>query len=387
MKSSLWIVLLLAAYLAQASRLQKRSYGSFVPEDDEPEPPKPVVTARPVTVRPVPVQQAPAQPYEPYYPPPRPQQPPQIPTTRPPPVVPQYPSFPIYQEPVRPKPTPTPKPYVPVRPVFVPPVIATPAPVKPFVPVPQAPEYIEAPLPDYAPSVPEVARPQTPVISQEPIRPVRPVVPQELPKPVRPVFPQEPVRPVRPFVPQDVPVRPVVPQQPPSRPVQPVEPEPDAEPVLPPVVSNFKCEGLPYGYYADEEYQCTAYHHCVPIQSPDGTTTYQKFSHHCSPGSVFSQDKLVCVHPAQSVPCADSELYHGVNNEFGKIPPKKPEIPQTLVQQQQQPAPIRPQFAQHTFSGFQDSHSSGSIGKPVITPSQSKPASGDDQAELAPVIY
>lgn len=91
------------------------------------------------------------------------------------------------------------------------------------------------------------------------------------------------------------------------------------EPIPEPIISSFSCIGRYYGYYADVENDCTVFHVCNPTYTATGYPEVQQASFRCGPGSVFSQQKLTCVHPHQTEPCHTSPDFYSVNEEFGKI--------------------------------------------------------------------
>ncbi|KAL7629957.1 UNVERIFIED_CONTAM: hypothetical protein RMT77_019924 [Armadillidium vulgare] len=85
---------------------------------------------------------------------------------------------------------------------------------------------------------------------------------------------------------------------------------------------SFTCEGRPYGYYADVANFCQVFHICLPLSDEDGSI-YDTFhySFFCGNQTVFSQESLTCVHPADSFPCEEAEsIYELSNADFGRIP-------------------------------------------------------------------
>ncbi|KAL7637571.1 UNVERIFIED_CONTAM: hypothetical protein RMT77_012299 [Armadillidium vulgare] len=86
--------------------------------------------------------------------------------------------------------------------------------------------------------------------------------------------------------------------------------------------TSFSCEGLPYGYYADEANNCEVFHICLPIADEIGALVETAhFSFFCGNGTVFSQDTLTCSHPEDALPCNEARSFYDISNsEFGVIP-------------------------------------------------------------------
>ena len=86
-------------------------------------------------------------------------------------------------------------------------------------------------------------------------------------------------------------------------------------------VDTFSCEGQAYGYYADVDNNCEVFHICYPIADDTGTILeYKRWSFFCGNGTVFDQQALVCNHPEDAFPCAESPSLYG-QIEFGVVDP------------------------------------------------------------------
>ncbi|RWS05897.1 hypothetical protein B4U80_08046, partial [Leptotrombidium deliense] len=73
---------------------------------------------------------------------------------------------------------------------------------------------------------------------------------------------------------------------------------------------SFSCHGKKYGYYADVRNLCKIYHVCREVSLPDGTYWMQRSSFSCPLGSVFDQQKLICVGEKDAMDCSQSELFY-----------------------------------------------------------------------------
>ncbi|XP_050695159.1 U-scoloptoxin(01)-Cw1a-like [Eriocheir sinensis] len=87
--------------------------------------------------------------------------------------------------------------------------------------------------------------------------------------------------------------------------------------ILGDIRTGFDCANLPYGYYADEANNCTVFHVCLPYIIFDEIVTRQ-FSFFCGEGTVFDQQRLVCVHPRDSLPCSQAAAARTANEYFGR---------------------------------------------------------------------
>ncbi|KAK3886867.1 hypothetical protein Pcinc_008980 [Petrolisthes cinctipes] len=73
--------------------------------------------------------------------------------------------------------------------------------------------------------------------------------------------------------------------------------------------TTFSCNDRPFGYYADVENDCKAFHVCQPVFEEDGTLyEVAHFSFMCGQQAVFSQDSLTCSHPSGALPCMSESL-------------------------------------------------------------------------------
>ncbi|XP_042242992.1 U-scoloptoxin(01)-Cw1a-like [Homarus americanus] len=92
--------------------------------------------------------------------------------------------------------------------------------------------------------------------------------------------------------------------------------------------SGFSCIDRPFGYYADVENHCKAFHVCYPVTEEDGTLTETAhFSFICGQDAIFSQDSLTCAHPTEAFPCGDAiSIFEISNANFGIIPEENLEL-------------------------------------------------------------
>ncbi|KAK4319880.1 hypothetical protein Pmani_009225 [Petrolisthes manimaculis] len=99
--------------------------------------------------------------------------------------------------------------------------------------------------------------------------------------------------------------------------------------------TTFSCNDRPFGYYADVENDCKAFHVCQPVFEEDGTLyEVAHFSFMCGQRAVFSQDSLTCSHTSGALPCSQAESYYQASNaEFGIIPEEKEALEFTLETQ------------------------------------------------------
>ncbi|GAB6026593.1 hypothetical protein CHUAL_013005 [Chamberlinius hualienensis] len=72
--------------------------------------------------------------------------------------------------------------------------------------------------------------------------------------------------------------------------------------------TSFTCANLNYGYYADKEANCQAFHVCL---------NGQKWSFLCPNQTVFNQHYLVCDYPT-NVDCQGSDQFFALNERIGQ---------------------------------------------------------------------
>ncbi|XP_015110791.1 uncharacterized protein LOC107036998 [Diachasma alloeum] len=84
------------------------------------------------------------------------------------------------------------------------------------------------------------------------------------------------------------------------------------------IVDTFSCEGRIYGYYADVDNECQIFHVCMPQNK--GAI---RWSFICPESTVFNQATFVCTWEDDSIPCAESDQYYGLNEEFGREDPEQ----------------------------------------------------------------
>ncbi|CAM1324278.1 Uncharacterised protein g8627 [Pycnogonum litorale] len=102
-----------------------------------------------------------------------------------------------------------------------------------------------------------------------------------------------------------------------------------AEEYLGTVETSFVCDGKPYGYYADVEFDCRIYHVCYQIEDfadqrfanviePTGRQFLWSFF--CPPSTHFDQRTLTCTSVDIDVRCQDARrIAVEANSGFGKI--------------------------------------------------------------------
>ncbi|XP_045582934.1 U-scoloptoxin(01)-Cw1a [Procambarus clarkii] len=73
--------------------------------------------------------------------------------------------------------------------------------------------------------------------------------------------------------------------------------------------TTFSCEERPYGYYADVEADCQAFHICL---------NDLKWSFLCPNQTLFNQEYFVCDH-AINVDCSVATTFYSLNDNFGKV--------------------------------------------------------------------
>ncbi|KAL7637569.1 UNVERIFIED_CONTAM: hypothetical protein RMT77_012297 [Armadillidium vulgare] len=84
---------------------------------------------------------------------------------------------------------------------------------------------------------------------------------------------------------------------------------------------SFSCDGLPYGYYADDANNCEIFHICYPINDEEGNLLETaQFSFVCPNQTIFNQESLTCVLEGEAVPCGEARsLFESSNAGFGVI--------------------------------------------------------------------
>ncbi|MPC41248.1 hypothetical protein E2C01_034836 [Portunus trituberculatus] len=92
--------------------------------------------------------------------------------------------------------------------------------------------------------------------------------------------------------------------------------------------SPFDCNDRAFGYYADMDNGCRAFHVCLPVYSEEGQLEeVAHFTFMCGQNAVFSQDSLTCAHPSESLPCSEAAAHYEVSNaNFGIIPEENQEF-------------------------------------------------------------
>ncbi|XP_068204620.1 uncharacterized protein [Palaemon carinicauda] len=78
---------------------------------------------------------------------------------------------------------------------------------------------------------------------------------------------------------------------------------------------GFSCEGRLYGFYADVDNYCRAYHVCQPVKDETGTvveTAHYTFM--CGLDPVFYQQLILCGHRDEAFPYANAaSIYEDTN--------------------------------------------------------------------------
>ncbi|KAI1298721.1 hypothetical protein HDE_04073 [Halotydeus destructor] len=77
-----------------------------------------------------------------------------------------------------------------------------------------------------------------------------------------------------------------------------------------PLDINFSCLGKSYGYYADIENNCQLYHICYQVLNTRlNTWETTRASFYCPTGTIFDQEKHICVDRAMALPCSEAYKY------------------------------------------------------------------------------
>jgi hypothetical protein len=87
--------------------------------------------------------------------------------------------------------------------------------------------------------------------------------------------------------------------------------------IVGPINTNFNCDGLRYGYYADIDNNCQIFHVCNPITHADGNQETLQYSFFCGNQTVFNQLTLTCAFPEDAVPCQNARDFYYVNDNIG----------------------------------------------------------------------
>ncbi|CAL4073749.1 unnamed protein product, partial [Meganyctiphanes norvegica] len=95
----------------------------------------------------------------------------------------------------------------------------------------------------------------------------------------------------------------------------------DVNEVVGEITEEFNCDGLDYGYYADQYQDCKVFHICMPVKSDTGKVldTFQ-FSFFCPNQTRFSQDTRTCISDVYAYPCHDAHKLYDLNKSFGSQP-------------------------------------------------------------------
>ncbi|XP_076315772.1 uncharacterized protein LOC143228393 [Tachypleus tridentatus] len=81
--------------------------------------------------------------------------------------------------------------------------------------------------------------------------------------------------------------------------------------------TDFSCDGLGYGYYADVTNKCQIFYVCVPSVLDNGDQTIYQYSFFCGNQTVFNQLTLTCVFQEEAIPCANAPDFYFVNDNIG----------------------------------------------------------------------
>ncbi|KAG7157379.1 U-scoloptoxin(01)-Cw1a-like [Homarus americanus] len=91
---------------------------------------------------------------------------------------------------------------------------------------------------------------------------------------------------------------------------------------------GFSCEGREYGYYADVENDCKAYHICQPfLNDVDQLMELAHFTFMCGQDTIFNQEQLDCSQPNIAFPCAEAASIYDSSNLQLRIEPEPKEKP------------------------------------------------------------
>ncbi|KAK7076604.1 hypothetical protein SK128_012563 [Halocaridina rubra] len=78
---------------------------------------------------------------------------------------------------------------------------------------------------------------------------------------------------------------------------------------------GFSCEGRLYGFYADVDNGCRAYHVCEPVEDENGVvleTAHYTFM--CGQRTIFDQQQMLCGHRDEAFPCANAASIYDQTN-------------------------------------------------------------------------
>ncbi|XP_076315794.1 uncharacterized protein LOC143228414 [Tachypleus tridentatus] len=81
--------------------------------------------------------------------------------------------------------------------------------------------------------------------------------------------------------------------------------------------TDFSCDGLGYGYYADVTNNCQIFHVCVPSVLDNGDQTIYQYSFLCGNQTVFNQLTLTCAFQEEATPCSNAADFYYDNNSIG----------------------------------------------------------------------
>ncbi|KAK8746213.1 hypothetical protein OTU49_017303 [Cherax quadricarinatus] len=78
---------------------------------------------------------------------------------------------------------------------------------------------------------------------------------------------------------------------------------------------GFSCQDREYGFYADVENNCQAYHICQPVyDEAEQLVEVAHFTFLCGKDTIFNQEQLDCTHPKEAFPCADAASIYEDSN-------------------------------------------------------------------------
>jgi len=96
--------------------------------------------------------------------------------------------------------------------------------------------------------------------------------------------------------------------------------------------TSFSCNGLGYGYFADEKNYCIIYHVCEPREDEEERHFLEKVSYFCPLTTVFDQVTLSCSSRETAIPCHDSHLFYDTTiRRFDAPPPRPPTNPERFA--------------------------------------------------------
>ncbi|KAK3886868.1 hypothetical protein Pcinc_008981 [Petrolisthes cinctipes] len=88
------------------------------------------------------------------------------------------------------------------------------------------------------------------------------------------------------------------------------------------IAPGFTCQGREYGFYADVENNCRAYHVCQPVQDEfEQVVDEAHYTFLCGQDTVFDQEQLACSQLSEAFPCSEAPNIYESSNIPLRFPP------------------------------------------------------------------